>query len=94
MSKKVTYVVEVVTVVELEVDVSKFDNDFKKQYAKCISPEPMTIDDHVERLAGVVAASNGHLPEFIEGYGKSKDFGLRVITAHIATSDIEHSEPS
>jgi hypothetical protein len=76
MKKRVNVVVEVL----VEVDESKFTDEFMKEFRDSFY-DFNSIDDHILHLAqlyarGIADSRNG----FIEGYGESTDFGIKFKT--------------
>lgn len=73
--------VEVTQLVEVELDEAKFTETFMKQFRAAFYPF-YEIEDHAKHIAqlqarGLIDIELFH--EFIEGYGPSKDMGLRAV---------------
>jgi len=69
--------VEVTQTVEVELDETKFTDEFMEEYRECFYNH-VTIEDHAKHLAQLEARgmTTGMPDEFIEGYGPVKDFGI------------------
>jgi len=83
--------VEVTQTVEVEVDESKFNDEFMREYRRQFYPW-MSIKDHVKHIAQMEA--RGLLPfaedGFVEGYGPMTEMGIkaRVIDQHEETNGV------
>ena len=88
MSKRM---VEVRLLVEVEVDASKFTEEFMTEFRDSFYPF-YDVDDHVCHIAQLKA--RGLLnPEFIEGYGPAAEMGIeaRVVDV-LAETEVQESE--
>lgn len=75
MTKK--YEASVVRLVSVEIDETKFTEEFLKEFREHISSHIYDIDGHIEHLAWSFAAGRADDDQFIEGYGPAKDFGIK-----------------
>lgn len=75
MTKK--FEVEVVRTVTVEIDETKFTPEFLEEFSSYISSSIDDIPSHIEHLAWVFAAGRGDNGDFIEGYGPTKEFGIK-----------------
>lgn len=70
--------IDVIIPVKVTVDESKFTPEFMEEFRSMFYPFE-TVDDHMRHLAFLEATGQlGVLPCFIEGYGPSQDFGIKV----------------
>lgn len=70
--------IDVTIPVKVTVDESKFTPKFLAEFREQFYPFE-TIDDHMRHLAYLEARGIlRDLPCFIEGYGESQDFGIKV----------------
>lgn len=70
--------IDVIIPVTVTVDESKFTPEFMAEYRESFYPF-QTVDDHIRHLAFLAATGMMRdLPSFIEGYGESEDFGIKV----------------
>ena len=79
-----TFDVEVMQVIRVTLDASKFDQEFADEFNGSIfdagEPGEQMLRDHAEHIAqmqarGVIDADR-YSGEFIEGYGPSKEMGI------------------
>lgn len=72
--------VEVCFVVEVEIDETKFTEEWMKEFRKNFYPF-YTLEDHIEHIAQLEAREI-LTPVFVEGYGPLKSMGIKAeITA-------------
>lgn len=74
------YQIEVTQLVEVELDESKFDETFMEEFRQSFYSFD-TLQEHAEHIAqlqarGIIELDTGS--EFVEGYGPSKDMGIRA----------------
>lgn len=69
--------VEVTRYVRVEVDETKFTEEFMKEFRKYIDSSVETIEEHIEHLGWLYAAGHIDNNEFIEGYGEAKEMGIK-----------------
>jgi hypothetical protein len=70
--------IEVTIPVKVTVDETKFTPEFLAEFRKYFYPFK-TVDDHIRHLAFLeVTGRLRDLPCFIEGYGESEDFGIKI----------------
>lgn len=69
--------VTVARTVHVEIDETKFTEEFLKEFNNYISSSIEDIDGHIEHLALAFAAGRVDNDQFIEGYGPTKDFGIK-----------------
>ena len=63
--------------VEVEVDESKFTEEFMQEFRESFFPF-YNVQDHIEHLAWLFGTNRiNELTNFIEGYGDPKDFGIQ-----------------
>lgn len=73
-----TQEIEVSIPVTVTVDESKFTADFMAEFRESFYPY-FTVGDHIRHIAYMAATGQlRDLPSFIEGYGESQDFGIKV----------------
>jgi hypothetical protein len=65
--------VNVIQVVEVEVDESKFTDEFLSEWQETFYPFT-SVNDHILHIAQLEARS--FLDDFTEGYGKIEEFGI------------------
>ena len=70
--------------VEIDLDESKLTEEMMAEFREHFY-QFNTIEDHIKHLAWV-ALQNGSMPDFVEGYGEVKDFG---ITATVGFTESE-----
>jgi hypothetical protein len=65
--------------VEVEVDETKFDEAFMQEFRESFY-NFHTLDEHIEHLAQLMGRglATGYSDDFIEGYGRAKDMGIRM----------------
>lgn len=64
--------------VTVTVDETKFTPAFLAEFREYFYPF-VDIEDHIRHIAFLAATGRlGELPCFIEGYGPSQDFGIKV----------------
>ncbi|UTU08054.1 hypothetical protein CcrC1_gp368 [Caulobacter phage C1] len=89
-----TYVrqIEVKTIVRVEVDETKFTPEFMEEYSKYFNFRD-TVEEHQEYLGRIFAAGiiDGFQEEFVEGYGKLKDMGIRLSLLQ-ETAEVLHEQ--
>jgi len=78
MAQFETYEVEVRRVVRVTIDRDGFTPDLMAEFQQSIDRTVDTVEQHVERLAWLFAAGRIDEGDFIEGYGPSKEIGLRL----------------
>lgn len=83
------FIVDVTQTVEVELDESKFDEAFMAEFRDSFYPF-YDLRDHAEHIAqlqarGIVDLA-GYSGEFVEGYGPSKDMGIK---ARVIDTDIQ-----
>lgn len=70
--------VEVIRTVSVEIDETKFTDEFLEEFSGYISSSSIDdIQSHIEHLAWSFAAGRIDDDQFIEGYGPAKDFGIK-----------------
>lgn len=70
--------IDVVIPVTVTVDETKFTPEFLAEFREQFYPFE-TVEDHMRHLAYLEARRMlRDLPCFIEGYGQSQDFGIKV----------------
>ena len=78
---KKTYYVTLEYVVDVEVDETKFTDQFMEEYSISITKRT-TIDEHMQNLAIMYARGLiDYYPfpdAFIEGYGKMSEMGIKL----------------
>lgn len=65
--------------VEVELDETKFTDEFMKEFSKYICD--YDLEQHAEHIAWLVASGRidiSLIPEFIEGYGMSDEMGIKA----------------
>lgn len=87
MMKK--FEVEVIRTVTVELDETKFTEEFLDEFSKYISPSIDDLLTHVEHLAWAFAAGRVDNRQFIEGYGHTEDFCIRFEELDDFVSDIK-----
>ena len=75
--------VEVRQLIEVEIDESKFDEQFMQEFRESFY-NFTTLDDHIAHIGQLEA--RGMLGTFIEGYGPAKDMGIK---AEVKSWDME-----
>jgi len=90
------YTVIVEQEVEIELDEAKFDDAFMQEFRDGFYPF-YELADHVEHIAqlqarGVIDAGS-YTVEFIEGYGPSKDMGIKA-NASVVNIQIVEGQPA
>jgi len=68
--------VKVAQYVKVTIDESKFDETFMKEFQENFY-NFTSIDDHIEHLAQLYARGLYDNGDFIEGYGNTKDMGIK-----------------
>lgn len=81
-----TFQVLLETQVEVEIDETKFDEKFLKEFSEVYYNFITTIDDHLEHLAQLYVRGLADNYSFIEGYGDTSDMGIRF---HTNSEDFE-----
>lgn len=84
MSEKQKYIVELSFQVEVEIDPTKFDEAFLREFRESFY-QFHTVERHIEHLAQLEA--RGLLEDFTEGYGPIKDFGIEARTVNFYAAD-------
>jgi len=80
--------VRVTQIIEVEIDETKFDDEFLEEFRKSFYPFH-TIEGHIGHLAqmyarGLIADGN-----FIEGYGKPEETGIKFKLADFEVEIVE-----
>lgn len=68
--------IEVRQCVEVEIDETKFTEEFMKTFREVFFNN-QTIDDHMMHLAQLYCRGIADQDCFIEGYGEAKDMGIK-----------------
>lgn len=71
--------------VSVEVDETKFDEEFMAEFRESFYPFH-DLEDHVEHIAQLEA--RGLLEDFTEGYGEISDFGIKAKTLDWHVDDV------
>lgn len=71
--------VEVTRTVVVEVNESKFTEEFMENYRGYIDSSFYDLEDHIKQLGWLFGAGriNGSEKEFIEGYGPANEMGIK-----------------
>lgn len=69
--------VEVTRSILIELDETKFTEEFYDEYTSYFDATMDNLESHVEHLAWLFAAGRADDTDFIEGYGPAKDFGIK-----------------
>lgn len=69
--------VDVTFCVEVEIDESKFDDEFFSQFNSCISDYGDDLEEHMNHLAYQHIYNSLDSNDFIEGYGLASDMGIK-----------------
>lgn len=71
--------VDVTRVVTVEIDDSKFTEEFMENYRSFIDSSFYDLEDHIQQLAWLFGAGriSGSKSEFIEGYGIASEMGIK-----------------
>lgn len=82
--------------VEVELDEAKFDEAFMREFREGFYPF-FELNDHAEHIAqlqarGIIDAGC-HSGEFIEGYGPSKEMGIKA-NASVVNIQIVEGQPA
>ena len=84
--------VEVRQLVEVELDETKFDDEFMVEFRSAFYPF-VSVDDHAKHLAGLHARGTaGNVTPFIEGYGDPKELGIWFSLKEVESEIIPDSE--
>ena len=85
--KKQRYEVTIRRIVDVEVDETKFDAQFYKEFCETFW-KMRELGEHMEYLARVSALEERDLKEkyFLEGYGPCEDMGIKT---HVVDEDVE-----
>ena len=77
------------TELSIEVDESKFTEEWMEDFRKVFYPF-RTVQDHIEHLCLLQARGVIELPftEFVEGYGNPADMGIRIVTIDVEVDRI------
>lgn len=85
----ITKQVEVVQLVEVTVDETKFTPEFMAEFRESFY-DYSTVNDHIEHLAQLQARGLINMPEinnrFIEGYGPANEMG--IVTQSLDLTDV------
>lgn len=73
----ITKQVAVTTVIEVTVDETKFDEAFMTEFRQQMY-HFTSLDAHMEHLAQMHARGLYDDTDFIEGYGRAKDMGIKL----------------
>jgi len=82
------YVVSFNVDVELEIDESKFDNDFMEEFKQGFH-EFNTIEEHITYLAELNLRGICDNRDFIEGYGETEEMGINFKRIDFIDEEIE-----
>lgn len=81
-------IVEIKHTVEIEVDESKFTEKFMEEYRQYIC-QLYTVEEHMENLVSYYCYPNFPYEfdksEFVEGYGKLYDLGVKFVLLNTET---------
>lgn len=84
----VKFTVEVSQLVEVEIDETKFDVAFMKEFRESFFPF-YSLRAHAGHLAQLhargISVLDGFSPEFIEGYGPQDEMGIKAHTIETTT---------
>lgn len=87
MAKEI-YTVEVRRTVRVTIERDSFTPEFMEEFRQYIDRTVDEIDQHIERLAALYATGIIDNGDFIEGYGKAREFGLSFETLHEDETEI------
>lgn len=74
--------VQVTMTVDIEIDEAKFDDTFMREFRET-QYNFTTLDQHIEHLAQLSARGcEDSFSTFIEGYGPTKDMGIKLGDPH------------
>ncbi len=79
--------VEVKQYVEVEIDETKFTEDFMKEFRN-VFYNFHDIEDHIMHLAQLHCRGIADNYSFIEGYGEAKEMGIKFNITDLETSII------
>jgi hypothetical protein len=77
--------------VELEIDKSKFDEAFMKEFREGFYDFD-TLDEHVAHLAQLYLRGINDDRDFIEGYGEAEEMGIKFLDYTFVDEDVEEVE--
>lgn len=74
--------VQVTLTVDVEIDETKFDANFMEEFRQNYIDFD-SLDDHIEHLGQLAARGiETQFSEFIEGYGSTKEMGIKLGDPH------------
>jgi hypothetical protein len=86
--------VVVAQTITIEIDESKFDDQFMEEFRQSFFPF-FDIDDHIEHIAQLQARGVIDLEfnktEFIEGYGPAHEMGIRYVSTDLEVESISYA---
>ena len=83
----ITRKVQVTSTVEVTIDELKFDAAFMQEFRESFY-NFTTLDDHIEHLGQMYARGLYENGDFIEGYGRTQDMGIKFESSR-AGFDVE-----
>lgn len=81
-----SYIVQIA--VTVEVDESKFDEEFMAEFREYMYPFD-TVEEHMEHLAQLNARGLAYNYDFIEGYGPTDEAGIKFVDGSGEVIDVE-----
>ncbi len=85
--------VELVQLVNVTVDESKFTAEFYEEFNTYFYDFGSDIEKHIEHLAQMYARGVVHeFTEFIEGYGPVQDFGIKFEEVDVSINHVGDPE--
>lgn len=76
--------VVVIHQIVVEIDETKFTPEFLAEFRASMYPF-FDVDDHIEHLAQLHARGIADNGDFVEGYGKLDDFGVKFSVVFVET---------